>query len=200
MPLSSDKEAAIVWTSRVAVASSLSPTIVLKGSLQQPLPVTVNTKRTLISYSILRLAEKKTFCWSMARWTWKISELKSQQSSLTNWLSLALISYPVTALYVNEKYPQLFFIRHINQYNEVLSELAFFCIFSLAHRFTLGPRSLHRKCLHNSSSPCSPVWLQGGVICLSAAYWHEQSLFILEESACLFIKGFDHHTPLACRF
>lgn len=41
----------------------------------------------------------------------------------------------------------------------------------------------------------SPVSVLGGVIRLSAPYWHEQSMFILEQSVCLFIKGFDHSTP-----
>lgn len=42
---------------------------------------------------------------------------------------------------------------------------------------------------------CSPVPVLGGVIRPSAPHWHERSLFILDQSVCLFIKGFDHSTP-----
>lgn len=80
-PLSSDKDAAIVWTSRVAAASSLTPTLVLKGSLQQPLPVTVKTERTLISYSILRLAKKKK---KLSVRAWQDGHARFQNWNLSN--------------------------------------------------------------------------------------------------------------------
>lgn len=42
---------------------------------------------------------------------------------------------------------------------------------------------------------CCPVSILGGVIHPSAPRWHERFMFILDQSACLFIKGFDHSTP-----
>lgn len=42
---------------------------------------------------------------------------------------------------------------------------------------------------------CCPVPVLGGVIRPSAPRWHERFMFILDQSVCLFRKGFDHSTP-----
>lgn len=42
---------------------------------------------------------------------------------------------------------------------------------------------------------CCPVPGLGGVIRPSAPHQHERFMFILDQSVCLFIKGFDHSTP-----
>lgn len=42
---------------------------------------------------------------------------------------------------------------------------------------------------------CCPVPVLGGVIHPSASHWHERFMFILDQSVCLFIKGFDQSTP-----
>ena len=42
---------------------------------------------------------------------------------------------------------------------------------------------------------CCPVPGLGGVIRPSAPHQHERFMFILDQSVCLFLKGFDHSTP-----
>lgn len=42
---------------------------------------------------------------------------------------------------------------------------------------------------------CCPVSVLGGVIRPSASHWHERFMFILDQSVCLFMKGFDQSTP-----
>lgn len=68
--------------------------------------------------------------------------------------------------------------------------------------FTKRPQPQCRKNLARSLSAqqpmfraCCPVPVLGGVIRPSAPHWHERVVFILDQSVCLFIKGFDHSTP-----
>lgn len=72
---------------------------------------------------------------------------------------------------------------------------------SCVHDFTKGLNFSADKNLANNlnlqpvSRACCPVPVLGGVIRPSAPHWHEPFMFILNQSACLFIKGFDQSTP-----
>lgn len=108
----------------------------------------------------------------------------------------------------DQRHPQLVRISSMNILS--CSFCSFFLVlfaFLLLH--TAPPRGLE-PCAGNASAaaagdggPCfgpprRPVRLVGGVAHPSAARRHQKTLFsfVWEESACLFIKGFDHqHAP-----
>lgn len=84
-----------------------------------------------------------------------------------------------------------------------MSQLVVFCIFSCVHVLIKRPKKpgLQPLSLSEQQQPmfmaCCPVPVLGGVIRPSAPHWHERFVFILDQSVCLFIKGFDHSTPFS---
>lgn len=86
-----------------------------------------------------------------------------------------------------------------------MSELVAFCRFSLCMALKNGLNlragkiwpttqisAQQQQCMFRA---CCPVPVQGGVTRPSAPRWHERFMFILDQSVCLFIKGFDRSTP-----
>lgn len=87
-------------------------------------------------------------------------------------------------------------LRTLALYYEVWwSMMSFFFYLFCLHFFTKG---LDLKTVRVQGLQSRLV--QGGASRLSASYWHAESMFILEQSVCLFMKGVDHNTPLPVGF